>query len=64
MQPYVVSVECLVHGGLHGGLHSGLHHETENNNLDAGRPFCIRFWETENNILVLFLVLILDIFSG
>jgi hypothetical protein len=54
----------MVHGGLHGGLHSGLHHETENNNLGAGRPFCIRFWETENNILVLFLVLILDIFSG
>jgi hypothetical protein len=26
----------------------------ENNNLGFGRPFCIRFWETENNILVFF----------
>jgi hypothetical protein len=43
-----------VYGGLHGELHGGLHHEIENNNLSAGRPSCIRFWETENNILIWF----------
>jgi hypothetical protein len=40
--------------GFYGELHGGLHHEIKNNNLSAGRPFCIRFWENENNVLVLF----------
>jgi hypothetical protein len=44
----------MVHGGLHGERHGGLHHEIENNYSSAGRPSCNWFWETENNILVLF----------
>jgi hypothetical protein len=30
-----------------------LHHGNRNNNLGVRQPFCIWFWDKENNILVL-----------